>query len=127
MKNRAVLRPRLLSWLVALAGLTLVVPGCSEHQDPMQPSDNGDVMEIELRNFEFVPSDVTITPGKTVRWRNTTATFHTVTPDSHTEWQEWQTAAMGETFEVKFDHAGTFQYYCVPHQALGMTGRIVVQ
>ena len=29
-------------------------------------------------------------------------------------------------FEVTFDKAGTFKLYCVPHEALGMTGTITV-
>ncbi|MGH2773831.1 MAG: cupredoxin domain-containing protein [Actinomycetota bacterium] len=33
----------------------------------------------------------------------------------------------GESFEVKFDTEGTYQYFCVPHESSGMTGRIVVE
>ena len=29
-------------------------------------------------------------------------------------------------FEVTFDKAGTYKLYCVPHEALGMTGTITV-
>jgi len=35
--------------------------------------------------------------------------------------------APGETYEVKFEKAGTYGYYCQPHQGAGMKGTIVVQ
>ena len=74
----------------------------------------------------FSQTTVTITPGTTIRWVNTTTNFHTVTPDGHTEWTEWQTTTNGEMFEVTFDTAGEYPYFCVPHLSLGMTGSIVV-
>jgi plastocyanin len=108
-----------------LAALTLLV-ACSEHQDPMDP--NGDeVVEIDLVNFAFSDDEVRIAPGTTVRWTNTTSEFHTVTPDGQSAWQEWQTTTQGETFEVTFNSAGTFPYYCSPHRSLGMEGTIIVE
>ena len=35
--------------------------------------------------------------------------------------------APGESFSVKFDTAGTYGYYCEPHQGAGMAGKIIVQ
>lgn len=120
-------RRRFPFWTTVLAGCLLALDGCSAHQDTTGPSDTGAVVEIEIRNFEFSPSELTIAPGTTVRWRNTTSTFHTVTPDGHAQWEEWQTAGMDQTFEVRFDETGTFPYYCVPHRSLGMTGTITVE
>lgn len=122
MKRRTL---RLRDLLVA-AGAALAVGACSEHQDLTGPPPV-EVVEIEIRNFQFSPSELTIAPGTTVRWRNTTATFHTVTPDGHAQWSEWQTAGMGQTFDVRFDQAGEFRYFCSPHRSLGMTGTIIVQ
>ena len=34
--------------------------------------------------------------------------------------------APGESFSVKFDTAGTYGYYCEPHQGAGMAGKITV-
>lgn len=108
-----------------LAGLVFLV-GCSEHQDLMGPG-NDEVVEVELRNFEFSRPELRIEAGTTVRWRNTTSNFHTVTPDGHMAWTEWQTASEGETFEVTFEDAGTYPYYCSPHRGLGMTGTVIVE
>ena len=108
-----------------LVGLILLL-GCSEHQDPMGPVD-GEVVEVKLRNFEFSQPELRVEAGTTVRWRNTTSSFHTVTPDGHMAWTEWQTASSGETFEVTFDGVGTYPYYCSPHRGLGMTGTVIVE
>ena len=35
-------------------------------------------------------------------------------------------AAPGETHTAKFDVAGTYGYYCEPHQGAGMVGKVVV-
>ena len=115
--------------LIATAILLLVTgsAACSQHQDPMEPADGGDVVEIQLRNFEFCQPELHIAAGTTVRWRNTTATFHTVTPDGHSAWSEWQTASRDDTFTVRFDDTGSYAYYCSPHRALGMTGTIIVE
>lgn len=116
---------------LAILSLSLVAfaAGCSQHQEPIGPQDTGDgpVVEIEIRNYEFVPKELHVAPGTTVRWKNTTSNYHTVTPDGHTQWTQWQTATMGETFEVRFDNAGTFPFYCMPHRALGMMGTVIVQ
>lgn len=110
-----------------LATLVLSLAGCSVHQDPMGPDDSGPVVEVELRNFEFSQPEVRIPVGTSVRWRNTTSSFHTVTPDNHTAWVAWQTSGPDETFQVRFDQTGTYPYYCMPHRGLGMTGTIIVE
>lgn len=112
-----------------LVGVVGVLAACSQHQDITGPGGNGNgtVVEIEIQNFQFSMPELHIAPGTTVRWRNTTGTFHTVTPDGHSAWSSWQTASMGDTFEVVFDQTGTFPYYCMPHRPLGMTGTIIVE
>lgn len=123
-------RTRTVRGLLLLSLLVLgSAAGCSQHQDLAGPGGegNGQVVEIEIRNYEFSPKELHIAPGTTVRWKNTTSNYHTVTPDGHNAWTQWQTASSGETFEVRFDQAGTFPYYCMPHRALGMMGTIVVE
>jgi plastocyanin len=88
----------------------------------------GEVVEILLnQNLTFSPAQVTISPGTTVRWRNTTSMFHTVTPDGHSEWSSVSFTQADETFDHTFQNPGTFPYYCEPHRAFGMTGTIIVQ
>ncbi|MGH2698263.1 MAG: plastocyanin/azurin family copper-binding protein [Actinomycetota bacterium] len=33
----------------------------------------------------------------------------------------------GQSLEVKFEVPGTYRYFCIPHEDLSMTGRIVVE
>ena len=87
----------------------------------------GQVVVVQLLDFEFSPPELRIEVGTTVRWTNTTSTFHTVTPDGHAGWSEWQTAGQSESFEVTFNEAGTYPYYCAPHRGLGMAGTIIVE
>jgi plastocyanin len=103
----------------------LVLGACSEHQDVTDPGD-GEVTEIFVRDNVFFPAQVTIARGETIRWRTQTATFHTVTPDGHAAFAERQFNANNATFDVTFNTAGTFPYYCAPHRTIGMTGTIVV-
>lgn len=88
----------------------------------------GEVVEILLtQNLTFSPAQVTISSGTTVRWKNTSSLFHTVTPDGHSEWSSASLNQAEQTFEHTFQNPGTFPYYCEPHRAFGMTGTIVVQ
>ena len=111
---------------------TFLIPfalsACSEHSDePTGPIDDGNVREVVLNNFAFSTPSVTIDRGESIRWRNSTATFHTVTPDGHQAFAARQTNAAGQTFETRFDTPGRYRYYCEPHRALGMTGEIIVR
>ena len=115
----------------ALAALVVMsaVSACSDRsEEPMDPGGGGgDVRTVMLTNFAFSPATITIERGTTVRWQNGTATFHTVTPDGHEAFEEFQTNAQGQVFEVRFDTPGQYRYYCAPHRNLGMTGIITVQ
>jgi len=72
-------------------------------------------------------STETIARGTTIRWVNTTSIFHTVTPSGHNAWSRAETQAPETVLEVLFINPGSFDYFCEPHQAQGMTGTIIVQ
>jgi plastocyanin len=118
-----------------LLAISLVagLAGCGGSENPTDPGGDGgngdddDVVTIILSGTSFTPSSRTVSVGTTVRWSNSDGASHTATPDGHSEWAEWSTTSAGQTFEHTFNTAGTYAYYCVPHQALGMTGTITVQ
>lgn len=88
----------------------------------------GEVVEIHLTSENrFDPSSVTISVGTTVRWINDTSTFHTITPSGHSEWARQEMNSSGQTFEHTFQSTGTFNYFCEPHEGIGMTGSITVE
>jgi plastocyanin len=113
--------------LVPICAL-LLVGACSEHSDaPTEPVIEGDATVVLVRDFSFSAPSVTIDAGKSVRWRTTTGTFHTVTPDGNQAFAEREFNGSGETFEVRFDVPGRYRYFCEVHRSFGMTGEIVVR
>jgi amicyanin len=78
----------------------------------------------------YDPPSANVAVGTTVTWTNNDATLHTVysgTPDDSANGGKlFQSTYMakGQTFEHKFDTAGTFDYYCTLHPF--MLGKVVV-
>jgi plastocyanin len=84
-----------------------------------------EVVVIEMFQYQFVPEQVTIKPGTTVRWVNKEKRqFHNV-------WFREAGEEPGEylfpedQYERVFDQAGDYPYVCQPHQDR-MRGRILV-
>ncbi len=76
--------------------------------------------------YEFSPKELTFSVGETVTFQVSAETeFHTFEVDDLGISQEMEAGQTVE-FEYTFDKAGTFELYCVPHEALGMTGTITV-
>jgi len=106
----------------------LVFLACSEHSGaPTEPVGGDGVAIITVRDFAYVAPTVTIDAGKSVRWRSTTGTFHTITPEGNQAFAERQMNSSGETFEVRFDTPGRYRYFCSVHRTLGMTGEVIVR
>merc|ERR1719420_1387319 len=91
---------------------------------------------VRQRGLVFVPDSVTIKSGETVQWSNNAGFPHNIVfdednvPDgvsADSLSREDYLNAPGETYELKFDKAGTYGYYCEPHRGAGMQGKIVVQ
>jgi plastocyanin len=85
----------------------------------------------------FVPQDVTIAVGDTVRWTAVDNVPHDVTSDT-VEPDDGEFASSGTfdasdpPYEVQFNTAGTYVYYCTIHASEGqypggMTGKVIVQ
>jgi plastocyanin len=84
----------------------------------------------------FVPDSVTVKSGETVQWQNNAGFPHNIVFDEDNVpdgvdvgsiSREDYLNAPGETYEIKFDKAGTYGYYCEPHRGAGMQGKIIVQ
>jgi len=106
--------------------------------------------DVGTRDSAFVPRRYAAAVGETVRWKNTDVRSHTVTAYQArlpagaayfasggftTEraardgfYQHLEGAlAHGDTFEHRFDVAGAYPYFCVPHERSGMVGTVVVE
>jgi plastocyanin len=113
--------------IVAGVLVSIAATACSERELATAPSDTPGATEVVISDFAFSAPTLTIDAGETVRWRNTTSNFHTVTPEGHSAFTARQTTTRGQTFETRFDTPGRYRYFCEPHRSLGMTGEIVVR
>jgi halocyanin-like protein len=77
-------------------------------------------------NYGFGPAAIRVDPGTTVVWEwNGKGGAHNVV-DQDGGLESELTAEAGFTFSHTFESAGVTKYYCVPHEALGMKGAVVV-
>lgn len=94
------------------------------------------VMTNELK---FQPPTVSIRAGETVAWHNLSLLVHSVTADPAPAVKTQDVALPPgatpfnsgllrpqATFRHTFDIAGTYRYFCIPHEAAGMLGTVVV-
>jgi len=87
-------------------------------------------VEVGVQNgdgpYGFGPAAVRVSPGTTVTWEwNGEGGSHNVV---HTDgaFESELVAEAGHTFSYTFETEGTYEYYCSPHEALGMKGAVVV-
>ena len=86
----------------------------------------------------FDPIGLWVAPGTTVRWV-VEANVHTATayhpanggrplriPERARPWDSDYLVEPGQSFAVLLTVEGTYDYFCLPHEAAGMVGRIIV-
>lgn len=86
----------------------------------------------------FDPIGLLVEPGTTIRWI-VSANVHTATayhphnahhplriPEGAKPWDSGFLVNPGNHFDVTLTVPGVYDYYCMPHEAAGMVGRIVV-
>ena len=87
----------------------------------------------------FVPHGLRVAPGDTVRWVVDGANVHTSTayhpangnaplrmPAGARPWRSGYLMRPQDHFEVILSVPGVYDYFCEPHEAVGMVGRIIV-
>jgi len=80
-------------------------------------------LTVEIANFTFNPSELTIKPGSTVTWKNTDDIPHSVVEDN-TKFRS-KPLDTGETFSMTFTETGEIGYFCGLHPH--MKGKIIVK
>ncbi len=109
-----------------------------------------DEYDVGMTAVAFDPTEITVSVGDTVVWANTSSRGHTVTaydsgiPDDAAFFASGgyeSTAAArdafgselggliesGDTWSHTFEVAGEYEYLCIPHEASGMVGTVVVE
>lgn len=81
---------------------------------------------VSMAGFSFVPQDITVDVGTTVTWDNPTGAWHTVT--SLTSGYDFNSGQIdpGQEWSHTFVRPGVYDYFCIPHQGLGMVGTVTV-
>jgi plastocyanin len=78
---------------------------------------------VEIGDFAFSPSPISVERGAEVTWRNDDPTAHTVTAGDGSF--DSGTIDTGAEFATAFGRAGTFQYFCQIHPTMQGTVRVV--
>jgi plastocyanin len=83
----------------------------AEQQQPDVEPAGGIVITIE--NFDFVPAEVTISPGTRVTWVNRDDAPHTATSYEN----KFNSGGLdtGDKFSFVFENAGDYSYFCLLH------------
>ena len=79
--------------------------------------------DVEIKNFAFSPSSLTIKKGDSIRWTNRDSVDHTATSDNNAF--DSPLLSDDESFTFTFNNAGEFSYYCKPHPY--MKAKIIVE
>lgn len=108
-----------------------------------------DDFDIGMSQNAFLPTEFEVSVGDTVVWGNNGSRGHTVTAFEETipaeaeyfasgGYDDLETARAGwhsdgggnippgETYEHTFEVSGRHNYLCIPHEASGMVGTVVV-
>lgn len=114
MKNRHILIC-ILVILVLIFGFS----GCgSAGEEEDVPVDENTVV---IENYKYQPAEITIQSGETVTWINKDTVRHNAKGDNF----DTSLLGKGESSQLTFEEAGTFDYHCTPHPY--MTGKVIVE
>jgi plastocyanin len=135
--------------VLSLAGPAVLLASCKHDKKPSEagdapqpPKDQAQIHIVRMvtdgeRHF-FDPDRLVIRPGDKVKWVlqsmvHTTTAYHPQffgkplrIPEQAEPWHSGVLTEIGQSYERTFEVEGVYNYYCTPHQSLGMVGIIVV-
>jgi plastocyanin len=106
-----------------------------------QPNPQSQVPTIDMTDapYRYAPATLTVPRGTTVTWTTIGSDPHTVTDNPSkavnpadaslpTGVQPWESGlvASGQSYSQTFTVPGTYNYFCIPHESLGMVATITV-
>lgn len=109
--------------LVLVSSLALMGAACTKQAPATEQSTTNQPVaaQVTISNFSFQPASLTIKAGETVTWINQDRAPHTVKGAGFSS----PTLLQGNSWQYKFDTAGTYNYNCGIHPS--MTGQIIVK
>lgn len=122
-------RPGRFGFAFLCAALVATFAGCTAPSTG--PAPKSGTVDVEMKNVKFVPEEITVKTGATVRWTNEDSLAHDVTAGDGS----WNSTGgpggmeAGAVYSRTFTSPGTFDYYCTLHSSgpgNGMWGRLKV-
>lgn len=89
------------------------------------PSPGGQTYVVEMKNFAFTPNALEIRAGDSVTFVNRDSVRHNAVATDGTTFRT-PLLTQGESFTVRFDKSGVYEYLCEPHRSF-MHGSITVK
>lgn len=122
--------------------LMLIAPmlsGCGLTGPAHEPSSPRAAAAVTMGFESYSPGVVTIRPGDTVEWQNTSLITHTVTDDPSLAKKASDSGlplgaapfdsgdiSAGQVYFHTFTTPGTYRYFCTHHEQDGMLGTVIV-
>jgi plastocyanin len=96
---------------------TVTVPEAGQNETGAE----AEIIDVEIRDYKYVPESLTVNVGQTVRWTNYDNVLHDVVGSGI----ESEYLKQGETFTYTFEQEGTYDYICTIHP--WMEGKVIVE
>ena len=104
--------------------------GGASTQEESSGGGGGGGVEVSMQNIQFDPNDITVKAGETITFTNDESVPHDVHKQSGPggDFSSGPDGGMqqGDTFELKLDQPGKYDFVCHVH-APGMAGTITVK
>lgn len=98
-------------------------PAASQAASAPASGAGGGSSTVEIKDFTFTPSPISVAAGTTVQWTNADSAPHTVTFDDASITSSGN-LNQGQMHSATFASAGTFSYKCAIHPS--MKGEVTV-
>jgi plastocyanin len=86
----------------------------------------GQEVTVRMEDNFFAPANITVEPGTTVTWVQSGDNPHTTTSYDGLWDSGLLPGGSRQTFSFTFEEPGTYDYFCIPHEDLGMIGSVTV-
>ena len=86
----------------------------------------GQEVTVRMEDNFFDQANITVEPGTTVTWVQSGNNPHTTTSYDGLWDSGMIEGGSGGTFSFTFEEPGTYDYYCIPHESMGMIGSVTV-
>jgi plastocyanin len=86
----------------------------------------GQEVTVRMEDNFFDRANITVEPGTTVTWVQSGDNAHTTTSYDGLWDSGMIEGGTDGTFSFTFDEPGTYDYFCIPHEDLGMVGTVTV-